>query len=377
MFNTRIEILFLICCYCGSVQLVTLQEEREDNLKTLNDVIIATSKTVSFLEEDYSAINLDGLFGIRLCQGSVIGSIRDCKLPEFHCPNDLISRLEIMKEQISKMAEYAMPYVQQQDALYYKQFLKTIDAPYIVNYIPEKFEESTVEPGFENSYDEDRGDKCFAMMFGTYSDQVRTYPKCTITDDCWTYVTRPNSSKYKITHDLLYFIFGEKNGCVGEIEKHIHKENVSSLRELERNFCHKIYMEAKDMSKFGTVNVLSQDLFMEQTVLCGILGFEDFFSRKWIYMVLSWQNAVGCFTLPNNMIKVQATLNDIANKQRILLTMLNNEAREIDKAGSGETGRQLLREKSMNGDCLAHKTGLAFGTMGTYIRHLIRQLYRH
>ncbi|BFZ18774.1 hypothetical protein BsWGS_21813 [Bradybaena similaris] len=364
-------ITLLLLCYHNS-ECRTLQE---NSFELLDEVLTALERTSAFFAKDYSSLNLDGMFGIRLCQGSIGETLKDCSSSKFRCPTDLVKRVERILSQLSETAETALPYIENNDPRYFSMFLPTIDAPYVVQYVDERLGDDAGEPGFDTTYDETKGDHCFANLMGTFSKNDIFTPKCTVSNECWEYMTRRNTAAYAITHELLYLILGEKTGCLREIQKYLGKGNATVIRDVQRDICRKIYAEAKNEENNGSVAVLSQDLFLEQSVLCAILGFQDFVRANWIRMVLGWQTAEGCFAMPHGLVAVQDELNDVQESQRQLIELLNEEARLIDQNYPSRKGRQLMREKSMNGDCLAHKTGLGVGTLGAYTRQLIRRLY--
>ncbi|XP_053375176.1 UPF0764 protein C16orf89 homolog isoform X2 [Mercenaria mercenaria] len=340
------------------------------------EVLHSVEKALDFFADDYSAINVDGLFGLRLGQGQLREAIRECKLRS--CDSNVFKKMLKLEKELDKAANSALPYVESEDSDYYERFLATIDKPYVLPYKPTSFEKVRPLVGYNSHYNEEKGDSCYARMLGTYVENGRTLARCNITHDCLDYMTTDETSDYFITHQLLYFIMVEHVGCKDQFEKFAggHK-----LRSIQKDFCDKIYEESKHLSREGDVRQHRKDLFLEQTVLCGPLGFEDFMRPDWIKMVLSWPDKrLGCFR--SNLYK---TLTSIINSEKEKENSKEGETkskqpesnqnnmRSLDfERSDGSTMRKLLREKQMKDGCLSHTSGLGFGVLCTYLRFLVR-----
>lgn len=364
------RLLILTLLFAGGTTVPTVDT-------VLKEVLHTVEKALAFFAEDYSAINVDGLFGLRLGQGQLQEAIRECN--QRSCDNNVYKAMVRMEKELNKAADAALPYVESEDSDYYERFLATIDKPYIQPYEPAYFDEKPVKVGFNNGYDEEKGDTCYARMLGTYVENGRKLPRCNITHDCLDYMTTEETSDYFITHQLLYFIMVEHVGCKETFEKFA---NGQTLRSIHKNFCNKIYEESKHLSESGNVLSYRKDLFLEQTVLCGVLGFEDFMRPDWIKMVLSWPDKrLGCFrsniynTL-NEMIesaKQETTPHEEEDGSNRQSELNRKRPRHEDIEGSNDsTLRKLLREKSMKDGCLSHTSGLGFGVLCTYLRFLVR-----
>ncbi|CAL1543032.1 unnamed protein product [Lymnaea stagnalis] len=369
--STALLALLLWTCRVQSVQLPMKPDVAR---QLLGKVSGAVRKAIHFFGEDYSSINVDGLFGIRLCQGALMGSKADCQSGRLSCPEDLITELDYYIRTMSTFAEKALSYIEAEDGVYFGRFHETIDKPYTINCTYESLGDNLPPPGSDHVYIETDGDVCFSKILGTYQEDGRSYPRCSLSPDCWTLMTKGGMREYAITHQLLYFVLSEKGGCLPLMNEYLAKISGTTVRQFQKQLCRTIYSEASELEHEGKVNELKQDLFLEQSVLCGTLGFEEFYSEKWIRMVLGWQRGRGCYGLPQGLTSIEANLSRIQEDERDLLERLSQEADRIDHSAVG-TGRKLLREKVMTGDCLSHKTGLAFGTLGVYFRYLINQVY--
>lgn len=106
-----------------------------------------------------------------------------------------------------------------------------------------------------------------------------------------------------------------------------------NLQIYEDYYCANIYADAR----YNLQNNINQDLFLEQLLLCSMIGYEEFLRYDWFDHVLSWQDPqYGCFS-------------DASERRPIYR-------------------RHLLIEQEMNNGCLSHKGGLAGGLLATYTR---------
>ena len=50
------------------------------------------------------------------------------------------------------------------------------------------------------------------------------------------------------------------------------------------------------MQKYNLINNNNQDLFIEQLLLCSIIGYEEFLRLDWFNTILTWQDPeYSCF----------------------------------------------------------------------------------
>ncbi|XP_025091335.1 UPF0764 protein C16orf89 homolog [Pomacea canaliculata] len=358
-------VVLLLFAFWGDVASVP----SDSDARLLSRVIEAVQKGLEFFSEDYSDINVDGLFGLRIGQGQIVAAVEECKASG-GCPKDLQPRLEKISDGVEQTSAAAMSYVELDDPDYFKRFLYIINSPYLLQYRPKKMKNLDSTPaGHDATYDEETGDACFARIMGTYEENGRKVSKCNFAKSCWDLVSKKDTSNYSITHQLLYFILVEKTGCVEELEK----ATGASVQDIQDRFCGSIYNEVLREVKDGAVDILNQDLFLEQVMLCGILGYEDFVQRDWIEMVLKWQRPNGCFSLPKYLVAMEKKIEDNNAAEKKLLKDLQDEVEMINK--QHPTSRKLMRETVMNDGCLAHKSGLGFGTLCLYLRYLVRQNY--
>ncbi|XP_071093858.1 UPF0764 protein C16orf89 homolog [Haliotis cracherodii] len=318
--------------------------------KLLPRVIDAVDRAIKFFSSDYSSINVDGLFGLRIGQGQIIEALKECGSRS--CSPELKDLLRRFRSELEDTCQKAMPYIEQESPDYFARFRDTIAKPYILKYRPFRFHGmEDVEIGHDNEYDEEEGDRCYARLLGTFKENERTIPRCNVTQPCLDLVTKGDTKRYSITHQLLYFIVVEHTGCNEKLQQQSSSLSSAGIREIEDRFCKRIYKEARTLAKTGSVMIGSQDLFLEQSVLCGALGYENFFKPSYIDMVLKMQAPEGCFKMGFESDSViMATLERL------------------------RSSRRLLREQPMKDGCLSHKSGLGIGTLALYLRYLVRSM---
>jgi hypothetical protein len=144
-------------------------------------------------------------------------------------------------------------------------------------------------------------------------------------------MTSPLGKDYSLTHQLLWFLIAKNIGCITE-----HLAN-RKLDYFEDYFCANIYEDAQ----YNLHNNINQDLFLEQLLLCSIIGYKEFLRFDWLNTILTWQDPeYACFSDASETIRFH---------------------------------RHLLFEQEMNHACLSHKSGLAAGLLASYSRSFFLQ----
>lgn len=353
---------------------VSGRARREEDAGLLDKVLDAVKLGLGFFAQDYSSINVDGLFGLRLGQGQIIQALEECS-GSSTCPARVQDELRELKDKIERAAAAAMGYVRADDPDYFERFEQAVSQPYLLKYTPQKLANLDKTPaGSDESYDEEVGDACFARTMGTYKEGGKKVNRCNVTRSCWNMMTQPDRSRYSITHQLLFLIIIEKTDCVASVEENLGVR----LQEFRDRECGAIYNEGQKESKDGDVNEMTQDLFLEQTLVCGCLGYEDFMRHDWMRMVLRWQMPSGCFSLHHKtLLAMEQEVSIFREQERKLMKDLEWEAKMIEEQQQQPRhhSRTLLREKVMKDGCLSHKSGLGFGTLCLYLRYLIHHVY--
>ncbi|XP_058435618.1 UPF0764 protein C16orf89 homolog isoform X6 [Marmota monax] len=138
----------------------------------------------------------------------------------------------------------------------------------------------------EDSFSEESSDACLVQLLGTGNSSQ----PCRIPDFCRTLMTQPNCSGYRLSHQLLFFLWARMQGCTeGLFHQSQHYISV---------FCANMMELTRRAEAIGYAYP-TRDLFMENIMLCGISGFSDFYKLRWLEAILSWQRPwEGCFGKP-------------------------------------------------------------------------------
>lgn len=296
-------------------------------------------RLLTFFESDTNDLNLDGLYGLRVAQGQLnsLHEILTSASNENHRFTDKKKYVQSLSIKIDRIADKSLTVLANQASSYLERFSLITSAPFQTDYEVRKIKKKLIENGLRSSsFDEDESDGCFAELLGSSDRSNAT--KCTPSQSCWDMMTAPMTKEYRLTHQLLWFLVAKTIGCID----HRSVSNIANknLKYLEDRYCTNIYVDAQA----NIDNNYNQDLFLEQLLLCSIIGYEDFLRFDWLDLILSWQDPqYGCFT----------------------------SASETSES-SLRAKRHLLFEQEMIHGCLSHKSGLAAGVLATYARALLQ-----
>lgn len=87
-------------------------------------------------------------------------------------------------------------------------------------------------------------------------------------------------------------------GCTPVFVKRLEQSNMKGgLEEVYNRICSAMYPEMTAIEEKRTLDqsYYQRDLFMEQAMVCGSMGYGDFLSTERLRKILSWQRSDGCF----------------------------------------------------------------------------------
>ncbi|KAK0168163.1 hypothetical protein PV327_001991 [Microctonus hyperodae] len=114
---------------------------------------------------------------------------------------------------------------------------------------------------------------------------------CEIPDTCVDMLIRNDNSRgYPLAHRLLFVKTALAVNC-----KENPRTNLSNLIE---DYCREIFQNLIDLENFNFPSI-SQDLAMEQIVLCGMEGYLEFINGHYADLITSWRNQYGCYSALN------------------------------------------------------------------------------
>ena len=93
-----------------------------------------------------------------------------------------------------------------------------------------------------------------------------------------------------------------KNFLIQESHNNNLKYALNSIKALTEEeslynyYCSKIYKDVEIVSKNNkNINQFPKDMFIEQLLLCSMLGYDEFLESKWLKLVNRFQQLNGCF----------------------------------------------------------------------------------
>lgn len=163
--------------------------------------------------------------------------------------------------------------------------------------------------------------------------------------ECLEVMMRPGEVGYVLTHQALYFMFGEQRGCLYEFSRKM-KEFRSSVEKVYDKICSNIYTQLLLVEQVRPFKRIDADLMMEQSVVCGLLGYFEFLTPHRLAIIKSWQRPNGCY-------------GEIENEE------------ELNRKQGWKTMRKLLVGKELSDGCESHITGVGTALLSIYLRFLI------
>ena len=201
----------------------------------LGNLLLRILRIVESFEQDSHAVNLDGLFGIRIAQ-AVFAKLHNMDFIE----TDLVLNyklslsLGILKERLYLLADKVAELVRVQTPDYYRDFELLINQPFLLQ-PPDRqsrfiFSQQFTKTSSKNSQlDEKFSDACYSLLMRNNSIKA-----CATNDACIQFFLQPDASgnfkeftfisrqnlilywpfkEYYLTHQLLYFMIAERVSC--------------------------------------------------------------------------------------------------------------------------------------------------------------------
>ena len=109
-------------------------------------------------------------------------------------------------------------------------------------------------------------------------------------------------------------------GCFSIFSKKIKASN-SSLESVYDKICSNIYSQLLMMEGIRKIKRIDADLMMEQSVVCGLLGYYEFLSPTRMENLIKWQRASGCY----GDIKEEENSNGNHSKQTMRKILMEKE----------------------------------------------------
>ncbi|XP_067911767.1 UPF0764 protein C16orf89 homolog isoform X2 [Heterodontus francisci] len=279
------------------ITFTTLSFVSANDLK-LNNIISTLEKATFFFENTYDRLNLDGVVGFRLLQAQLEDALKRWSLsgPEaasqYTKVDDLVRRLDLIMVKAIKA-------IKANDPVYFNAFQQILHTNFwSLNPGWTQTDTKLVYPVLRAAecFGEDISDRCMTELLGTWEDNG---VPCLETGTCRRLMRTLNCPDYSLSHQLLYFIIAEHKRCSNIVGAQ-HKESKASLviQGYKKIFCSNMMKRNLEIEDNDFPFYL-QDLFLENVMLCGLVGFSDFYKAQWLEPIVMWQQADGCFGKPD------------------------------------------------------------------------------
>ncbi|XP_078350933.1 UPF0764 protein C16orf89 homolog [Oculina patagonica] len=342
----KLACLFLLLFSVGSLlEIAHTNEGQEEFPSGVNSVLDALEKAVLFYEQYGDDLNLDAYFGLRIAQGNLFDLIRKKKTANALHKSGIYKQVTRLQELVSRIGSKSLTVLRRSNPQYYNLVGFTVSQPWLTvkHY-------KRIDPNLSTAFDKRKlsddilhdYEPCLAKLLGSpgYGDKP-----CDVPEECWEIMVRPGEIGFVLTHQALYFLFGEQRGCLDTFSTKM-KEYKSSLEHVYDKICSNIYTQLQLVERVHPIRRIDADLMMEQSVVCGILGYYEFLTPQRLSNVLQWQRSSGCY-------------GNIENED------------EFNKQQSRRTMRKLLMGKELSDGCESHITGVGTALLSIYFRFLV------
>lgn len=397
-----LRLTILLVLFLGSV---LPYDQKSDDLT--EDVISSLSRVLDFYDRDYKSINLDGIFGLRVAQGALLSIINNVQDGQLSVEDNVLNQVKELYNNASLTAKSALPFLQRSSPQYFRKFRKQVSDPWL-NFKPftnKKLVKQQYKPQSRRNvinFDEGTSDQCMTELTGTAPGSDGSQP-CHISDKCWGLISAEGTEGYTLTHQALFFQLGELQGCTPVLLKRLEQSNIKGgLEGIYSRICSEIYPQMTAIEQKRTLDRSSyhKDLFMEQAMVCGSMGYRDFLSAARLRKILSWQRGDGCFGAIRSVHQDEDETeqfsesdnndprerhsefignSDMNGNSEKLRSPFGNFKKSLEyeyshvlrKPLSMRTMRSLLVEKKLKDGCMSHVTGVATGLLGVYLRWVL------
>ena len=297
---TVIQILLLAMAFDNLVlhsHTQAFTTNQNDNSRLMERVVSALQKILHYYKHNYNTMNIDSLLGVRVAEGIlrkilIDNSIVDGKIRD--SATEFISQINKMHLTAKKISKKSLLIVRNDNIQAFQRFWKIISKPWQLFHPFQKLNRQNLKNPLKNFiFDGPTSDYCIALLLNDKDG----HSSCNVTDFCWQFETQKDIDGYTPTHQVLYFLFGLREGCEKTFEKKFQETGLNNhgVRDFFRELCENILQSADKLWHNRNLLQIEQDLFMEQTLVCSLAGYEDFLNERYLDMILEWQIDTGCF----------------------------------------------------------------------------------
>ncbi|XP_028403279.1 UPF0764 protein C16orf89 homolog [Dendronephthya gigantea] len=316
--------------------------KRSEKGQFLERAVFALEKVLFYYDHNYETITIDSLLGIRVAEGILLKIVTDNKHDILDIGKmKLIFLIEKMHRSAKRISNKSLSVARDDNIKAFQMFYKIISKPWKLFHRFQKMnrKNSGLKKPLKNiMFDGPTSDHCISLLLKDKDG----YGLCNITDSCWQFETQKYVDGYTPTHQVLYFLFGLSESCGDAIKKKFQGTGFNDTQEFLLELCENILQTAEQLWQDDNVLEYEKDLFMEQSLVCSLAGYEDFLNERYLNTILKWQIGVGCFGT-----KVHA------------------------KQSTRTLRKPRYAEKLFKDGCLNHETGVAVALLAQYIRWIL------
>ncbi|KAM3864009.1 UPF0764 protein C16orf89 homolog [Diretmus argenteus] len=315
--------------------------------EVIDDILNSLSKGASFLEDEHQHINLDGAVGFLILQAELKEAVRTWPHTDPVSWAQRTATVALVKRLDQSLAK-AVAALQQNDPKYYREFEPLLTWTFWL--VPQEWSSTDASLAYSSTrtmecYDEQLSDKCMTLLLGTWKNNGTP---CIVTKSCRDTMTRFGCPHYSLSHQLLYFMIGTMKGCSNMLKGDMRASRANlTERSYQKIFCSNMMKSNLETVKDGFPGQ-TQDIFIENILLCGLAGFSDFYKADWLQHILRLQDQeAGCF----------------GRDEGVFSQIIGDELLEQLQPHR----RVKRREKTLRDGCSSHMTGVAVSALGGYL----------
>ncbi|XP_015769316.1 PREDICTED: UPF0764 protein C16orf89-like [Acropora digitifera] len=228
---------------------------------------------------------------------SILNDVRDGQL---RLEDHVLKQVKRLYNKASIISQHSLPFLKKSAPEYFEKFKKQVSDPWLSfkPFTNKQLQKRIYDPQQKRhfvSFDEAQSDKCMAEITGTGASSNSSQP-CQVSDECWRLISSEGARGYTLTHQALFLQLGEVQGCTQVLLKRLEESNIEGgLEQIYNRICSDMYPEMTAMEQKGQSS-MHRDLYMEQAMVCGSIGYRDFLSQGRLKQILSWQRKDGCFS---------------------------------------------------------------------------------
>lgn len=269
----------------------------ENNGKPLMErTVLALQKVMHYYKHNYDTININSLLGVRVTEGILQKLLVDGKANRKSAHNSntkLFTQIRKMYHNAKIISTKSSAIVHTENMQAFQKFHKIISKPWQLFYPFQKLRRRNMrKPLTSFTFDGPMSDHCIALLLKDEGGQS----SCNVTDMCWQFETQRNMDGYTATHQVLYFLFGQGEGCEVIFNKKFQDAGLNNgVKHFTHELCKNILQSADEFWHNSVLLDVEKDLFLEQSLVCSLAGYEDFLNDKYLDIILGWQMDIGCF----------------------------------------------------------------------------------